>query len=128
MFTVDLRYVKTVHSKGLARHGMTRNREANLPKVQEILRFVLQVLHAENIKIFQMKQTTASALKTQGTNGVEPQCVCSPLSLTNSKDLWQNKPDHIQLYRLHYLQKKSRREAIRKTANIQQNTFLGSNE
>jgi hypothetical protein len=42
--------------------------------------------------------------KAQGTNGLELQCVHSPLSLLNSKNLLtQNKSDHLQLSWFLYL-------------------------
>jgi hypothetical protein len=69
-----------------------------------------------------------SAPKTLGTDGVELQGVHSPVSLLISKNLFsQNKTDHIQLNRLHYVSKMRRREALWKTINIHKK-FLGPNE
>jgi hypothetical protein len=51
--------------------------------------------------------------RTQGMNGVELQCVHSNLPLLNYKNLLsQNKTNHIQLSRFHYLSKMQMSEAL----------------
>lgn len=49
--------------------------------------FSLQIVSADNLIEFFRQPTTMSETKTQGTNGVEPQCVHSPLPLLNAKNL-----------------------------------------
>jgi hypothetical protein len=103
---------------------------ASFSKFQGVLRLVSQIIPANNLqKIENAADDKESAPKARGTNGVELQGVYSPLPLLNSENLLsQNKTDHLQLNRLHYLSKMGRREALWRTINILTKIFLAPNE
>jgi hypothetical protein len=83
---------------------------AGFSKFQGVLRFALQILTADSLKGLKTQPTTLSRHQKHD----ERTTVCySPLLLLNSENpLRQNRTDHMQLNRLHYISKKLRQEAL----------------
>jgi hypothetical protein len=79
--------------------NIIRGMGANLSKFQGVLRFELHILPTGILKSFKTADDKEPTPKTQGTNGMELQCVHSPLPLLNSENL------HIKLNRFHCLSK-----------------------